>query len=178
MPILEKKMNDDTFARVVAEDVKNRATQPQKEYLQLPENWSRWQRALKTLETNLNDQLGSIYTYEQEQIKTGKALGSDGVKLIAEATAEFEARRKKIERFKFHVTNRLDEVTRMIAIGGEAVDERLKAVDFLRRAIEKHRSMMTSYDLEPTPIDGALWAALDGRWEFENLSEEDILSFS
>ena len=41
MPILEKKMNDDTFARVVAEDVKNRATQPQKEYLKLPENWSR-----------------------------------------------------------------------------------------------------------------------------------------
>lgn len=171
-------MNDDTFARVVAEDVKNKATQPQKEYLHLPENWSRWQRALKTLETNLNDQLESIYTYEKEQITTYSALGKDGIKLIAEATAEFEARRKKIERFKFHVTTRLDEVTRLIGLGGEAVDERLKTVDFLRRAIEQHRSMMVSYDLEPTPIDGALWATLDGRWEFDNLSEEDILSFS
>jgi septal ring factor EnvC (AmiA/AmiB activator) len=178
MPILEKKMNDDTFARVVAEDVKNRATQPQKEYLKLPENWSRWQRALSTLENNLNDQLEGIHTYEQEQIKTFQTLGKDGVKLIAEATAEHEARRKKIERFKFHVTNRLDEVTRMIAVGGEAIDERLHVVDFLRRAIEQHKAMMISYDLEPTPIDGALWAALDGRWEFDNLSEEDILSFS
>jgi len=66
----------------------------------------------------------------------------------------------------------------MIAVGGEAIDERLHVVDFLRRAIEQHKAMMISYDLEPTPIDGALWAALDGRWEFDNLSEEDILSFS
>ena len=171
-------MNDDTFARVVAEDVKNRATPQQQEYLKLPENWSRWQRALKTLETNLNSQLESIHKYEMEQITTYKALGRDGVKLIAEATAEFDSRRKKIERFKFHVTNRLDEVTRMIAVGGDEVDKRLEVVDFLRRAIEKHKAMMLSYDLEPTPIDGALWSALDGKWEFDSLSEDEILSFS
>jgi hypothetical protein len=171
-------MNDDTFARVVAEDVKNRASDTQREYLLLPENWSRWQRALKTLETNLNNQLGIIHEHETQQIATYKALGKDGIKLVAEASADFESRRKKIERFNFHVTNRLDDVTRMIAMGTDEVDERLKTVDFLRRAIEQHRAMMTSYDLEPTPIDAALWATLDGRWEFDNLSEDDILAFS
>jgi hypothetical protein len=178
MPTLEKIMNDDTFARVVAEDVKNRASDAQRDYLMLPENWSKWQRALKTLEANLADQLVSIQEHEMGQIATYKALGKDGIKLVAEAAAEFESRRKKIERFKFHVTNRLDEVSRMIAMGTDAVDERLKTVDFLRRAIEQHRTMMTSYDLEPTPIDVALWATLDGRWEFDNLSEDDILAFS
>lgn len=178
MPPLEKIMNDDTFARVVAEDVKNRANGTQRDYLMLPENWSKWQRSLKTLEANLADQLVNIQDHEMNQISTYKALGKDGIKLVAEAAAEFESRRKKIERFKFHVTNRLDEVARMIAMGTDAVDERLKTVDFLRRAIEQHRTMMTSYDLEPTPIDVALWATLEGRWEFDDLSEDDILAFS
>ena len=156
-------MNDDTFARVVAEDVKNRATQPQKEYLKLPENWDRWQRSLATLETNLNDQLASIHNSERKQIDTYQALGTDGAKLIVEATIEQEARRKKIERFKFHVTSKIDEVTRLIVTGGE---------------IEQHYSMMVSCDFEPTPIDSALWAALEGHWEFDNLVKEEMATFS
>lgn len=171
-------MNDDTFARVVAEDVKNRATEAQREYLMLPENWSKWQRALKTLENNLNDQVIAIQHSETHQIKTLQALGDDGRILITEATLEFENRRKKIERFKFHVTTRIDEVSRIIGMGTTAIDERLKTVDFLRKAIEQHKVMMTSYDLEPTPIDKALWVALEGRWEFDDLPEEEILSIS
>ena len=56
-------------------------------------------------------------THETKQIDIYKALGQDGIKLVVEATADFESRRKKIERFKFHVTNRLDDVARMIAMG-------------------------------------------------------------
>lgn len=171
-------MNDDTFARVVAEDVKNRASDTQRDYLMLPENWNKWQRSLKTLEANLASQLVGIQDHETKQIDIYKALGQDGIKLVVEATADFESRRKKIERFKFHVTNRLDDVARMIAMGTDEVEERLKTVDFLRRAIEQHQGMMTSYNLEPTPIDVALWATLDGRWEFDDLPEDEILLFS
>ena len=178
MPTLEKTMNDDTFARVVAEDVKNRASDTQRDYLMLPENWNKWQRSLKTLEANLASQLVGIQDHETKQIDIYKALGQDGIKLVVEATADFESRRKKIERFKFHVTNRLDDVARMIAMGTDEVEERLKTVDFLRRAIEQHQGMMTSYNLEPTPIDVALWATLDGRWEFDDLPEDEILLFS
>ena len=178
MPTLGKTMNDDTFARVVAEDVKNRASDTQRDYLMLPENWNKWQRSLKTLEANLASQLVGIQDHETKQIDIYKALGQDGIKLVVEATADFESRRKKIERFKFHVTNRLDDVARMIAMGTDEVEERLKTVDFLRRAIEQHQGMMTSYNLEPTPIDVALWATLDGRWEFDDLPEDEILLFS
>lgn len=171
-------MNDDTFARVVAEDVKNRASDTQRDYLMLPENWNKWQRSLKTLEANLASQLVGIQDHETKQIDIYKALGQDGIKLVVEATADFESRRKKIERFKFHVTNRLDDVARMIAMGTDEVEERLKTVDFLRRAIEQHQGMMKSYNLEPTPIDVALWATLDGRWEFDDLPEDEILLFS
>jgi hypothetical protein len=169
-------MNDDIFARVVAEEVKNRATTQQREYLNLPENWSRWQRALVTLENNLNDQLVRIRTFESERISSYKALGADGIKLIAEASAEFDARRGKIERFKFHVSSRLDEVTQKITGETDAVDKRLEVVDLLRRAIEQHKSMITEFDLEPTAIDFALWSALDGDWQFDGISESDLRS--
>ena len=42
----EEQMNDESFARLVADDVKNKSTEAQKKYLQLPENIKRWRRAL------------------------------------------------------------------------------------------------------------------------------------
>lgn len=170
-------MNDDAFARLVAEEVKNQVTQSQRDYLNLPENWSRWQRAIQMLADNLERQLKNIR--ESEEIETIKyrELGQDGIKMLTEMVAEFDNRRKKIERFRYHVVNRLDEVTRMIAMGTDAVEERLKTVEFLRKSIERHKEMMREYELEPTPIDAALWSALDGRWSFDNITEEEILNF-
>lgn len=171
-------MNDDAFARLVAEEIKNRATPAQREYLQLPENWGRWQRAIQALNNNLENQIRNIHDQEQHQIAKYSELGDDARVMIAEMSANFEERRRKIERFRYHVAVRLDEVTRMIALGSEHVEERLKTVEFLRRCIEKHREVTEKYDIEPTPIDVALWSALDGKWGFDAITEEDILSFS
>lgn len=167
-------MLDETFARLVAEEVKNKVSQEQADYLRLPENWTRWQRALTTLISNLNGQLDDITESEKRATDRYRALGDDGLKLLAEVMAENEARRKKIMRFRFHVETRLDEVTRMIAMGSDAVDERLKTVEFLRHAIERHRDMMTENDLEATAIDRALWLALDGQWEFDGITAADL----
>lgn len=167
-------MIDETFARLVAEEVKNRVTPEQRDYLLLPENWGRWQRALVTLADNLDGQLKDLAAQEKLDTERYRALGDDGLKLLAEALSEYENRRKKITRFKFHVDARLDEVTRKIALGTDAVDERLKTVDFLRKAIERHRSLLEELDLEETPVDRALWAALDGKWEFEGITAEDL----
>jgi len=163
-------MLDETFARLVAEEVKNRVTDEQREYLRLPENWTRWQRALMILADNLNGQLVVLVGQEKEDTERYKGLGDAGLKLLAETLSEYETRRKKIMRFKFHVDGRLDEVTRMIALGSDAVDERLKTVDFLRKAIERHRSLLQELDMEPTSVDQALWATLDGKWEFDDIT--------
>jgi hypothetical protein len=93
------------------------------------------------------------------------------LRLLAESMAESEARRRKIVRFRFHVETRFDEVSRMIALGSDAVDERLKTVDFLRKAIEQHKKMVLE-EFDPTPVDSALWAILDGKWEFDNIGED------
>ena len=170
-------MNDDAFARLVAEEIKNNASDEQRDYLRLPENWSRWHRAVKALADNLDNQLEIINDRNKSEIARYQQLGEDGLKLIAEATAEFDNRRKKIERFKYHVVSRLDEVSRMIALGTDAVEERLKTVEFLRKAIEQHREKMREYDMEPTPIDAALWAALDGRWSFEEIDDDTMADY-
>jgi hypothetical protein len=167
-------MNDDTFARLVAEEVKNRVTPSQVEYLRLPENWTRWQRALMALNSNLDAQLDALARDHAEDQEKYAVLGQDGLAPLAESLADIEARQKKITRFQFHVSSRLDEVTKMIALGAEGVDQRLAAVEFLRKAIERHRSIMEELDLEPTAVDVALWAALDGKWEFDSLNYDDL----
>jgi uncharacterized protein YaaN involved in tellurite resistance len=167
-------MLDETFARLVAEEVKNRVTDEQREYLRLPEKWGKWQRALVTLTENLERQLNDLKEQEEADTKRYRNLGDEGLKLLAESLSEYENRRKKINRFKFHVDARLDEITRTIALGTDAVDERLKTVDFLRKAIERHRSLLEELDMESTTVDQALWAALDGKWDFDDISLDDI----
>jgi hypothetical protein len=160
-------MQDETFARLVAEEVKNRVTKTQADYLRLPENWGRWQRSLLALIDNLNSQLIEIQETERLDAERYGNLGEHGVTLLTESISESEARRKKINRFKFHVESKLDEVTRMIGLGTDAVDDQIKAIDFLRRSIERHRSMLQESGMEPTTVDQALWASLDGKWEFD-----------
>lgn len=167
-------MNDDAFARLVAEEVKNRVSRNQREYLQLPDNWPRWQRALVALGDNLQGQLDRLAEDEQLDRDRYQALGEDGLRLLAEAMSDYESRRSKIERFKFHVDKRLDEVTVMIAMGIDAADQSVQGHVFLRKAIEQHRNMLEEYDLEPTPIDLSLWDALDGKWSFDSISLDDF----
>jgi hypothetical protein len=51
----------------------------------------------------------------------------------------------------------------------------MKAVEFLRKAIERHRKMMIDLVLEPTAIDQALWSSLDGKWEFDEINTDLLL---
>jgi len=169
-------MNDDAFARLVAEDVKNLSTKMQKEYLMLPENWTRWQRALKALVDNLRRQLDNISQQENEALEKYQDLGEEGTRIITEMNMGFQERRKKIERFSYYVEQKYDEVTRMILLGGDQVDERVGLIEFYRKAIMKHRELIDEYELNPTNIDEALWAALDGKWQFDDITEESALA--
>lgn len=165
-------MNDDAFARLVAEEVKNKASRDQRAYLMLPENWTKWQKALKALINNLSSQLEQIKSSEDEQIARYRDLGDEGIRAITEISTSFQDRRKKIERFAYYVEQRYDEVTRMILLGGEQVDERVGLIEFYRKAISRHRELMEEYELDPTNIDEALWASLDGKWDFDGITEE------
>lgn len=167
-------MNDDAFARLVAEEVKGNVTTGQRQYLLLPENWTRWQRALTALIDNLDQQLRRLDDKERSEIAPYQDMGDEGLTFVAEIAAEFEQRRKKISRFKFHVEGRLDEVVRRIAFGSEETDEAFQNMAFLRKAIQRHRELMQEFSLEDTAIDRALWNALEGKWEFETITEKDF----
>lgn len=168
------EVNDDSFARLVAEEVKNRVSKSQRDFLHMPENWDRWQRALIALSANLDSQISNISSDQSADKARYEALGADGIKLLAEAMSDYEQKRSKIERFKFHVEKRLDEVTVMIASGTDAVSEDIGLAVFLQSAITKHREMLDHYDIEPTVVDQALWAALAGKWTFDDIRAEDI----
>jgi hypothetical protein len=167
-------MTDDAFANLVAEEVKGKVSDSQRDYLNLPENWDRWHKALIRLSQNLQNQLENIAEREESEKTRYEAMGADGIRLLTEFLGDMEMRRKRITRFKFFVDQRLDEVSRMLELGGDEVSEREGLVEFLRAAIERHRNLLIDNDMEATPVDQALWAALEGRWEFDAITPEQL----
>jgi hypothetical protein len=168
-------MDDDAFARLVAEEVKNRVTPEQREYLSLPENMDRWQRGVVTLIENLDNQLADLADREDRERERYEALGKDGLKMLAEMLADVEHRKKKVQRFRYHVERRLEAIQRLAAGSSEEIEERARLVGFLRKAIEEHQTLMIRANMEPTPIDKALWEALEGRWEFDSIDVDSLL---
>ena len=49
------------------------------------------------------------------------------------------------------------------------VEEFLSRADLFEKAIRQHRLLMEECDMEITPADEALWATLDGKWEFDDV---------
>lgn len=160
---------DEPFARLVADDVKNKVSASQAEYLRLPENRERWRENLQALLRNLGVQLQELADRERSEIGRYETLGADGVRLMAEIQTEIEDRRRKIGRFRFYVESRLDEVERLIAINSEDSAQRERSVDLVRSAIMRHREIIIGHDFDYSNVDEALWATLEGKWLFDDL---------
>ena len=162
-------MNDDAFARLVAQDVKNKVDPGEREYLRLPENLQRWQRGLIALVENLNAQIDEISSTEDAAIAKYEALGEDGVNLLEDAKRSFSDRRRNIARFRFYVDKRLDEATRLLSVQNESADENAGTVDFFRHAIQRHKELIMSLDMDYSDVDEALWDTLTGKWSFNEI---------
>jgi hypothetical protein len=167
-------INDDIFAGMVAEEVKNKLSSNQRKELLKQENWKRWREALLALVDNLEDQVASIDEDAEADRMRYEALGKEGRRLAKEAAQAYNSRKIKVNRFLFHVNRRLDEVTNMIETGEAIQSDGWEEVDFLRRSIIKHRSMMREFDMEETAIDRALWSTLDGKWNFDSIDASSL----
>ena len=157
-------MNDDAFARLIAEDVKNNISSAQKEYLSMPSNLNRWYRGLMALNRNLEQQIEGIGRDEEADVVRYINLGKDGEFLLSQAMSHYSEKKSKITRFKFHVEKRLHEVALKIESGNEAEPS---YAEFLKSSILKHKELIEKLELEPTEIDKALWASVDGLWLFD-----------
>lgn len=169
-------LNDEAFARLVAEEVKNKVSKTQRRTLLERGNWDKWKRALLALIETLQEQINDIELSQEADTQRYLALGADGKKLLSQAISEYSTRKTKIERFKFHVERRLDEVLQMIESGTVMEDDPTPHAKLYENAIRKHRDLIERYNIEPTPIDLSLWDALDGQWSFNNIRADDIFS--
>ena len=162
-------MNDDAFARLIAEDVKNNISPSQREYLNLDSNLHRWRRGLYALISNLNDQIAALEADQQDDAQRYSSMGRDGEKLLGQSIEYYSSKISKIKRFKFHVEKRLDEVIVRIESGD---NNEPTFADLLKSAILKHKELMHQMEMEPTDIDEALWASVDNIWLFNNISRQ------
>lgn len=167
-------INDDAFAKMVAEEVKNKLPQRDREFLLQEENWERWRDALVALVEVLDDQISEIdLDAESDKIRY-EQLGKSGKRLAQEAANAYSSKKHKINRFKYHVEKRLDQVVTMIETGEKIGDEIAAEADLLRKAISKHRELLREYDLEETAIDRALWDVLKNKWTFDSIDASSL----
>jgi chromosome segregation ATPase len=167
-------IDDITFAQMVAEEVKNKLSPSQRELLMERENWERWRENLQALVDNLDEQIEDIDFDNQSDMERFYSLGRDGKILAQEASKAYEARKKKIMRFRFHVNKRLDDISSMIETGEELQSNGWQEMETLKKAIIKHRALLREFDLEETSIDRALWAVLDNEWLFDSIDESSL----
>lgn len=162
-------VNDDTFARLVSEDVKNKISLKQKQILQDPQNWERWKDCLLFLSENLTEQILDIDSDAEQDIQSYVKIGE--LALMEEAKLAYKNKKNRIERFHFHVQRKLSDVVLMIEKNStnQITSSETDISGFYKKAILMHRKLIYEYDFEETPIDRALWDAIDGIWSFSDI---------
>lgn len=168
-------MDNQTFAKMVAEEVKNKLSPKQRQILLDKENWERWRQNLAALLDNLDSQISTTEKSRVADIERYESFGDEGMELVEQANSSYDSKIKKISRFRFHVERRLNEVATMIETGEVSESTGWETVEFLKRGIAKHRSLLREYDLEETVIDRALWSLLDERWDFDDIRPTDVI---
>lgn len=174
IPAMFIDMNDDAFARMVAEEVKNKISPVHKQELMKEENWERWREALIALSENLQRQIENIEADAVSDERRYAALGKTGTRLARESNSYYDTKATRVRRFKFHVDKRLDEVCVMIDTGNVINSDGWDQVEFYRKAIIEHRNLMRQFDLEDTSIDRALWDTLDNQWNFDSVNNDNL----
>ena len=160
-------MDDSTFDRLVSEDVKNLLSNEKSDFLRLPENQERWKTSLLKLISNLDEQIADLSQDESIAIKSLPAH------MVTDYKINNDEKRTKISRFRFYVMQKISEVEKLIALGEEGTTEKeLSLAQFLKKAIEEHKRLMSENEFEPTPIDLALWSCTAGEWGFIDMDHK------
>lgn len=165
-------LTDQAFSRLVAEDVKNKVDATQRNYLRSPEVANRWRTALLDLLKDLDEQRKNLDIKENRELTGIRTLPNPN-KLLVETKATFAHAKERLSRFRFHVEKKLAEADRLIALGETSENPE----SFLMKSIQTHQRLFDEWGVEPTPIDEALWASMLGRWEYGDITQEQMEPF-
>ena len=150
-------INEEEFALMVSEDIKNKADQMTKDLLRSPENRERWKKTLINIIKNVETRLEGLN-------KEAIVLRSTYPDFEADPAASIAKVIEKSERFKFHAEKKLAEVDRMLFLENDDPDSKLSS--FLKDAILMHKKLKLQYKRPVDPADIGLWDAIDGKWTF------------
>ena len=146
------------FAIIVSEDIKNNASQHDRDFIRLPENLTIWKDCLLEIISTVAEKINEL----ERDIKSLRSTYPD---FVTDPAAGMEDQKRKSERFRFYAEKRLAEVDRLAALG-QPGDPSLSLATFLRDAIAAHKQWHVSNGLVNSDADYCLYAALDGVWKF------------
>lgn len=171
--MINHAISDDAFAHMVAQEVKNKASDEHRQFLMQPGNVDRWLKTLDSLLDNLNRQVESATQDMIADCERYERLGEDGVVMLAEARHYYEQKISKIEKFKFYVIRRISEVAALTSQYRSGNVDSEKMLLMCKDAISAHMRYLLEHDIETTPADEALYKALEGVWAFDQIAAPD-----
>lgn len=170
---MNHSISDDAFAHMVAQEVKNKASEEHRQFLMQPGNIDRWLRTLNALLDNLNRQVESSQADMEADCDRYERLGEDGVVMLAEAKHYYEQKINKVEKFKFYVIKRISEVATISSQYKSGNVDNEKMLLMCKDAIIAHMRYLREHDIETTPADEALYQAIEGIWAFDQIPSPD-----
>lgn len=166
-------ISDDAFAHMVSQEVKNKASDEERDFLSDPSNVDRWLRALGALLSHLDEQISSAEEDMEADIARYERLGEDGIGVSAESRHYYEQKISKIKKFRFYVVRKISDVESIKKKYGSSHADEEKGIIMCRDAIVAHMQYLREYDIETTPADEALYLALEGVWAFDKIEKPE-----
>lgn len=171
--MMNHAISEDAFAHMVAQEVKNKASEEHRQFLMQPGNIERWLKTLNALLDNLNRQVEEAHAEMESDCDRYEKLGEDGVVLLAEAKHYYEQKINKVEKFKFYVIKRISDVATISSQYKSGDVDNEKMLLMCKDAIIAHMRYLQEHDIETTPADEALYQALEGVWAFDQIPAPD-----
>lgn len=145
---------------LVRNEIRNKVSQSDRDFLMEPTNLVLWQEYLAEL---LNDTQDSIDQAENKFLIESERYRGFGKKMNEAYRFMHAEEQKKRFTVRYKVNKRLDEVTRMVV--AQRPESEADLYPLLKAAIMAHKRAVTGNG-DPRDVDYDLWDSLDGKWSF------------
>lgn len=147
-------MNDDFFAKLIFDDLRNEISEENLSILHESSNLKKWRRGLDAILCRFEEKLADLEYEETADESRYVSLGREGKKLLKMATEHYSSKKNRLKKFIFRISQRLEYVDTLVQ--EEFYSEFEPAIE-LAAAIKKHKQTIESMGIEPNVWDIELW---------------------
>lgn len=147
-------MNDDFLAKLIFDDLRNDISEENLTALHDRKNLRKWKRGLTLILEKFEEKMSDLEYEETTDLVRYESLGREGKNLLEMASEHYETKKKRLKKFIFRISQRLDYVESLVQ---DEFQSGVSPAIELFAAIKKHKQTVESMGIEPNVWDIELW---------------------